>query len=113
MRRYSAFILIALLVLSPFWSCALTGQKAATEKEIAAQQARAKPHLSSRTDAYYHFLRSRQLLYQNRVKEALTELEIAAEADPGAAYLFGELATFYLRQGQNARPSRRHRGPEI
>ncbi|NIQ89267.1 MAG: hypothetical protein GWN93_09395 [Deltaproteobacteria bacterium] len=75
----------------------------ATEEEIAAQEARAKLHLSSRTDAYYHFLRSRRLLYENRVKEALTELEIAAEADPGAAYLFVELATFYLRQGENTK----------
>ena len=102
MRHHSAFILIALLVLSLLWGCALSGRKVATEEEITARQERAKLHLSSRTDAYYHFLRSRQLLYQNRVKEALSELEIAAEADPGAAYLFVELATFYLRQGQNA-----------
>jgi tetratricopeptide (TPR) repeat protein len=60
-------------------------------------------HLTSRSEAYYHFIRSRQLLYQNRVKEALAELEFAAAADPEEPYLFAELASFYLRQGENAK----------
>ena len=103
MSRNLNYKLIASVLLSLVWSCAHYGQSGPGGDRVAAESSEIQSYLTSRSEAYYHFIRSRQLLYQNQLEEALAELEFAATADPEAPYLFAELASFYLRQGQNAK----------
>ena len=103
MIRNLNYKLIASILLSLVWSCAHYGQNVSVGNKVTAEKPEMESYLTSRSEAYYHFIRSRQLLYQNRVKEALAELEFAAAADPEEPYLFAELASFYLRQGENAK----------
>ena len=100
MIRYLNYKLIVLCLLTVAWGCAHYGQHVSPES--MADKTEVESYLASRSAAYYHFMRSRQLLYQNRVKQALAELELAAAADPEAPYLFAELASFYLRQGESS-----------
>ena len=101
MIRYLNHKLVALPLFLLVWSCAHYGQDGSLLSKAGRQEVQS--YLSSRSEAYYHFTKSRQLLYQNRIQEALEELEFAAEADPEAPYLFAELASFYLRQGESAK----------
>ena len=103
MFKYLNFKLIALILLSFVSGCAHYGQSVSQGTKVKGEQPQGEPYLTARSDAYYHFIRSRQLLYQNRVKEALAELELATAADPEDPYLFSELASFYLRQGEGSK----------
>ena len=66
------------------WGCSLTGQKVPLGGDYAAKHPPASQYLSPRSEAYYHFLRYRQYLVQNRMNEAVVELEKAAAADAEA-----------------------------
>jgi hypothetical protein len=88
MRPTVNLILIALIVLSLTWACAPSRNTVSGEQKVAVEGEDTEIYQSPRNKAYYHFLRSRELLYQNRVDEALNELEMAASEDPAAAFLF-------------------------
>ena len=54
---------------------------------------------TSKSQAYYHFLKAQQLLMVDDVPGAIQEYKTALENDPNSAYLELELATIYQRQG--------------
>ena len=102
MRRCLNLTQISFILGVLLWGCALSGKNVPLSEKSTAEQTYASPYISLRSQAYNHFLRSRQHLYQNRMNEAVAELEMAVAADPDSPYLFLELASFYLRQSRNA-----------
>ena len=85
------------------WGCVPSGQKMVLSEKYAEEPTDGSQYLSSRSEAYYHYLKSRQHLHLNSVDEVVAELEMAAAADPDSPQLLIELASFYVRQGQNTK----------